>query len=91
MTGDCEKPRNIWPQCSGKLSVPRNSPLAFDLSKITSDHVEPETYDRQVNRANIIRYREVPGCRGLHRETLRAKGEGRSEQVSLPEEKRAES
>lgn len=91
LTSDCEKPGNIWPQCSRRLSVRRNSLSASDLLKITSDHVEPETYDRQANRANIIRHREVPGCRGLHRETLRAKGVGRGEQVSLPEKKRAKS
>lgn len=79
----------------------------FDLSKITSDHALPGTYDRQVIRANAFQYLEIPGHRGLRpggvkgnkgeRQAERGTGQREKERnglrvcVYFPEEKRAES
>ncbi|CAL1673156.1 unnamed protein product [Lasius platythorax] len=63
---------NIPQDCLFDVTLP-----ASDLSKITSNHAEVRN-DRHVNRANIIRYHEIPSCRELQPETLEAK-EGKDE------------
>lgn len=62
MTERLENTSNILADCLFDVIL-----LTSDLSKITRNHAEFETYDRHVHRANIIQYHEIPNCRGLHR------------------------
>lgn len=61
---------NIPHDCLLDVTLP-----ASDLSKITSNHARVRN-DRYVNRANIIRYHEIPSCRELHQRQLEVKEEG---------------
>lgn len=78
----CEKLRetlgsNILQDCLFDITLP-----ASDLSKITSNYAEVRN-DRHVNRANIIGYHEILGCRELHQRHWEQRKERKSERQEL--------
>lgn len=76
---------NSLQDCLFDITLPTS-----DLSKITSNYAEVRN-DRHVNRANIIRYHEIPGCHELQRRYWEQRKERKSERQRLAEKKRLES